>query len=244
MKKFEQFLFFFLFFVCSVFPVTVYAESNSPPRNENSNTNTDTIDSKILINGSASTNTNLAAINSGKLSGYVWNDGNKDGIFQSESEKPIEGITVYLYSSGNAITSTTTLDTGDFSFTGLAMSTYEIVINQNNFGNGSVLSTKLTWNGLSKNNNFTKKSSDKTLWTTGTITLGYGETLINFGCGVYDPTRLLSDNTVNQENTQENTQGNSTNPKTADETLYLLPIVALLGSTGLIIISKRKVKKM
>lgn len=239
MKKIRHLLLLLIIILGLSFPLTAFAEGETLPSTANPNLNTDT--SQTLDNNTLSDSTttkssseDLAATNNAKISGFVWNDANKDGIFQSETEKPISGISVYLYNYGNVKSSTTTLATGDFSFTGLPSSSYEIVISSINFGAGSEISTKYNWSSSSKTNNFSKKSNDPSSWTSGTIALGSGETLINFGCGVYDPTRI---ETV----TPEQVASNTTNPKTADETLYVLPVVAIISALGLFIISRRKI---
>lgn len=241
-KVLGQIILLLVIILTSIFPLQAFAEGEiiSPSENLNLNADTPQVNETNSLYSTASlqsSNENLAANTNGKISGFVWNDANKDGVFQSETEKPIGGISVYLYNYGIAKSSTTTLNTGDFSFTGLASSSYEIVISSNNFGTGSKISTKFNWNSTSKNNNFSEKSGDVTSWSSGIITIGAGETLINFGCGVYDPTRLEIPTPAQEAAT-------NTNPKTADETLYFIPLLGIFGSIGLLIISKRKINSI
>lgn len=236
MNWFRKKILFILVIIIYSIPLTVFAEGGNPPTpaDVSIQANNSTTDSTLFQSAS----NEITATNNGKLSGFVWNDANKDGIYQTETEQPISGVSVYLYNSGNAISSTTTTLSGDYSFTGLAMSNYEIIISQNNFGSGSILSTKFNWNGSSKNNNFVVKSNDTSSWTSGTISLGNGETLANFGCGVYDPTKLTSTTTTTD------TKAANANPKTADETLYAIPIIGLLGAIGVFFISRRKINAL
>ncbi|MDF2535119.1 MAG: SdrD B-like domain [Bacillales bacterium] len=240
MKKFGQLLFVIFIITFMIFPIISFAEGEVVSQPGENVTNLEMTQMSSFTNETMQLQANkgdVAAVNNGKISGFLWNDANKDGIYQTETEKPITGISVYLYNSGNAISSTTTLATGDFSFTGLAMSNYEIIINQNNFGTGSILSTKFNWSSSSKNNNFSKKSNDASIWTSGIIALGNGETLTSFGCGVYDPTRLpVAPSTT--------TPVTNTNPKTADETLYTLPLLGLIGAGIMIVFSRRKISNM
>lgn len=237
MKKFGQLIIVMITFM--IFPINSFAEGEiiSQPGESVTNLEMTQMSSFTSETTLEANKGDVAAVNNGKISGFVWNDANKDGIYQSETEKPIPGISVYLYNSGNAISSTTTLATGDFSFTGLAMSNYEIIINQNNFGAGSILSNKFNWSSSSKNNNFSKKSNDASIWTSGIIALGNGETLTNFGCGVYDPTRLPAAPSTPVPVT-------NANPKTADETLYMLPLLGLIGAGIMIVFSRRKISNM
>ncbi|MDF2557747.1 MAG: hypothetical protein K0R71_1575 [Bacillales bacterium] len=235
MSKFRYLLLLLIINTIFIFPLSVFAEGENPTPDENLILNIETSqNSSLLSTQTTSTTGDVAATNNGKISGYVWNDANKDGIFQTETEKPISGISVYLYNYGNAMSSTTTVATGDFSFTGLASSNYEIIISSNNFGAGSEVSPKFNWNTSSKNNNFSKKSNDASSWTSGIITLSSGETKTNFGLGAYDPTRL-------EAVTHEHEAENNTNPKTADETLYAVPIIGIIGAIGMFVFSRRKI---
>jgi hypothetical protein len=239
MKKFGQLLFLMFIIIFVIFPINSFAEGDIVSQPSENITNLEMTQMSSFTNETTqlqASKGDVAAVNNGKISGFVWNDANKDGIYQTETEKPITGISVYLHISGNERYSTTTLPTGDFSFSGLGRENYEIVINQNKFGFGSILSTKFNWNGNSKTNNFSKKSNDATIWSSGTIALN-GETLTNFGCGVYDPTGLPAVPTTSVPIT-------NTNPKTADETLYMLPLLGLIGAGIMIVFSRRKISNM
>lgn len=241
MKRLRKLTLFVLAIIIYLIPLTVFAEGENLP-----------VPSEIMIQANnfttesmtiQSTSGDLAAANSGVLSGFVWNDANPNGEYESDSENPISGISVYLYISGNQnpSNSTTTTAKGEFSFTGLARNNYEIVISKNNkFGPNSSLSPYTTWNGTSKTNNFFVRSSDPSSWTTGTISLSNGQTLSNFGFGIYDPSKLAG--TTSTTATTTETQATNTNPKTGDETLYIVPIIGLLGAISVYFISRKKIK--
>lgn len=62
----------------------------------------------------------------GSISGYVWQDDNRDGL-QSSGELPIEGVTVSLIEGSSILATTTTANNGTFAFHGIVGGNYRLV---------------------------------------------------------------------------------------------------------------------
>ncbi|HEX9959092.1 MAG TPA: SdrD B-like domain-containing protein, partial [Fibrella sp.] len=100
------------------FTATIPLSGTDKTKDSDANLVTGRSQSVTLATGESNTTIDAGFYRSASLTGYVFNDANRDGI-QNAGDTPIAGVVVTLFQNGSAVATTATAASGVYSFTGL-----------------------------------------------------------------------------------------------------------------------------